>query len=178
VVTFLEGVANGGAGGHSAYRPWALQALVVAYGAAGRTAEAAWPAHETVEEAAAVFALASEGGEAGARGTANIALLTQLGKTAGAATVVEPGLSVYPNPSSALGGGATVALTLAAPEEVRVVVYDVLGREVAVLYEGGLAAGTARLSLPVLPSGTYLVRVSGSDGVGNSAATRRVSVVR
>jgi hypothetical protein len=64
---------------------------------------------------------------------------------------------------------------------VRLAVYDVLGREVAVLYEGGLAAGTARLSLPVLPSGTYLVRVSGSwgaSGTGNTVVTRRVSVVR
>jgi hypothetical protein len=87
-------------------------------------------------------------------------------------------LAVHPNPSA---GRTTVALTLAEAEEVRVVVYDVLGRAVAVLHEGPLAVGTARLSLPVLPSGTYLVRVSGSNATGaggNTVATRRVTVVR
>src|SRR5690606_7117656 len=41
------------------------------------------------------------------------------------------GLAVYPNPAR---GSATVGLTLAEASEVRVAVYDVLGREVAVLH--------------------------------------------
>jgi hypothetical protein len=70
-------------------------------------------------------------------------------------------LAVYPNPSRSAAGGATVALTLAEPEEVRVAVYDVLGRAVAVLHEGPLAAGTARLALP---AGVYIMRATVSEG--------------
>lgn len=40
----------------------------------------------------------------------------------------------YPNPSS---GSSTIPLTLEGAAEVRLVVYDVLGREVALLHEGG-----------------------------------------
>ena len=82
-------------------------------------------------------------------------------------------LSVYPNPSA---GSATVALTLAEPSEVRVAVYDVLGREVAVLHEGRFSAGSHRLVFDgaELPSGLYLVGVE-SNGF---SATRRVTLMR
>jgi hypothetical protein len=66
------------------------------------------------------------------------------------------GVSVYPNPSS---GEASVEVVLERPESVRVVVYDVLGREVRRLHEGTLAAGVQRLSLSGLAPGVYLVRV-------------------
>ncbi len=67
-------------------------------------------------------------------------------------------LSVYPNP---FARSATVALSLETAAEVRVAVYDVLGREVATLHEGLLTAGTHRLRLSGarLPAGVYLVRV-------------------
>ncbi len=82
-------------------------------------------------------------------------------------------LEVYPNPSVGL---ATVALTLDAASETRVVVYDVLGRQVATLYAGDLSAGAHRFAFDAagLPSGLYLVRVEG-DGVRLS---RRVTLVR
>ena len=82
-------------------------------------------------------------------------------------------LEVYPNPSR---GAATVALTLSEPSEVRVVVYDVLGRAVAVLHAGPLGAGEHALAFESagLPAGVYLVRAEGS---GFSAA-HRLTVVR
>jgi hypothetical protein len=86
----------------------------------------------------------------------------------------EPALTVYPNPSSA--GRATVALTLAAPDDVRVEVFDVLGRAVAVLYEGALTTGRHEFDLDGhdLPTGIYVVRVTG-DGF---RAVQRVTLVR
>ena len=68
----------------------------------------------------------------------------------------------------------TVSLTLAEPSEVRVVVYDVLGREVAVLHDGPLGTGEHKLRFDasMLPSGIYLVR--SDDG----STTRRITVVR
>ncbi len=84
-------------------------------------------------------------------------------------------LSVYPNP---LGedASATVALTLDAAAEARVVVYDVLGRAVAMLHEGRLKAGAHRFDLSgrALPSGVYLVRVE----VGSEAVVRRLTLVK
>ena len=90
------------------------------------------------------------------------------------ATPEEPsGLAVYPNPSR---GAVTVSLTLAEASEVRVVVYDVLGRAVALLAEGPLKAGEHAFSFEAagLPAGLYLVRVEG----GGFAASQRVTVVR
>src|SRR5690606_37865046 len=82
-------------------------------------------------------------------------------------------LEVVPNPSR---GAATVALTVPEPGEVRVALYDVLGRRVAVLYEGPLAAG--RYEIPLdgarLPPGVYVVRLT----VGGETALARVTVVR
>jgi hypothetical protein len=75
----------------------------------------------------------------------------------------EPALTVYPNPTS---GAASIALTLNVTSDVRIAVYDVLGREVAVLHEGTLDAGHHAFPFDgsALPAGIYLVRVeSGSD---------------
>src|SRR5690606_18588197 len=82
-------------------------------------------------------------------------------------------LEVYPNPSS---GSTTVSLTLDAASEVRVAVYDVLGREVAALHAGPLGAGEHALAFESagLPAGLYLVRVEG----GGFAASQRVTVLR
>jgi hypothetical protein len=82
-------------------------------------------------------------------------------------------LSVYPNPAV---GAATVALTLAEAGEVRVSVFDMLGREVAVLHEGSLPAGRHAFDLGrrALPVGVYFVRVVG-DGFG---LTQRMTIVR
>ena len=82
-------------------------------------------------------------------------------------------LEVYPNPSA---GSATVSLTLDAASEVRVVVYDVLGRQVAVLHAGPLGAGEHALAFESagLPAGLYLVRVEG----GVFGASQRLTLVR
>ncbi len=80
-------------------------------------------------------------------------------------------LAAYPNPSSE---GVTVALTLDVAAEVHLAVYDVLGREVAVLHEGRLTAGTHRFRLDgaAVPSGVYLVRAE----AGRHRFTERVTV--
>jgi len=82
-------------------------------------------------------------------------------------------LTVHPNPT---GGSMNVALTLDAASHVRIVVYDMLGRTVAALHEGRLAAGEHELTFDglSLPAGVYIVRATG-DGF---AATQRMTVLR
>ncbi|MEO0743575.1 MAG: T9SS type A sorting domain-containing protein [Bacteroidota bacterium] len=79
----------------------------------------------------------------------------------------------YPNPTR---DAVTVPLTLAQPAEVRVVVTDLLGREVAVLADGSQQAGRHALTLDTgaLASGVYVVRAT----VGGVTATQRVTVAR
>ena len=58
----------------------------------------------------------------------------------------------------------TLTLTLAAPQTVRVDVYDVAGRLVRTLHNGPLSAAVAHRFLfdaDVLPSGLYLYRIVG-----------------
>ena len=90
-----------------------------------------------------------------------------------AATPEGSSLAVYPNPTS---GQTTVALALDAAADVRVTVYDVLGRQVAALHSGELAAGSHELVLDgrALPAGVYLVRAAGA-GILHS---QRLTVVR
>ncbi|MEO1726994.1 MAG: T9SS type A sorting domain-containing protein [Bacteroidota bacterium] len=78
--------------------------------------------------------------------------------------------AAYPNPFQT---SARVDLTLDRAEAVRVAVYDVLGRQVAVLHEGTLSAQTLHsfsLGARGLSSGLYLYRVTGES----FSATRRV----
>lgn len=78
----------------------------------------------------------------------------------------------HPNPSR---GAASVAVTLAAPAELRVEVVDALGRRVAVAAEGARAAGTHRVALgPALAPGAYVVRAE----AGGEAVSRPFVVVR
>ncbi len=89
----------------------------------------------------------------------------------GAAEPLEAGLSlsVFPNP---FASSLTVAFVLAQPSEVRLAVYDVLGRTVGVLAEGWRPAGehTARLPAGPLPAGVYVVRLA----AGPQRAVQRV----
>jgi hypothetical protein len=80
---------------------------------------------------------------------------------------------VYPNPSR---GRASLTLELAAAQAVRIEVYDALGRRVAVLHDGEVAAGSHALVLDgsVLPAGVYVVRVTGET----FAASRRAVLAR
>ncbi len=80
---------------------------------------------------------------------------------------------VYPNP---LSRSATVSLTLVEAQRATLTVYDVLGRRVATLHDGLLAAGHHRFALAAaeLPSGVYLVRAN----AGAFAASQRLTVAR
>lgn len=82
--------------------------------------------------------------------------------------------AAYPNP---LRSSARISLEVAEAQEVRVVLYDALGREVARLHEGALAAGAERvleIDASGLASGVYVVRATGEA----FTATQRLTVVR
>jgi hypothetical protein len=86
---------------------------------------------------------------------------------------VDLSVSVWPNPSR---GAARVAFGLAEAADVRVSVYDALGREVAVVARGPHSPGRHAASLGglALPAGAYVVRVASGAGV----QTARLTVVR
>ena len=69
-------------------------------------------------------------------------------------------LRVYPNPTA---GAITVEVPASAPGPVRVAVYDVLGREVAVVRDRP-APGRVRIEAAGLEAGAYVVRVSDARG--------------
>ena len=81
--------------------------------------------------------------------------------------------AVGPNPAA---GDVRVPFRLAAAGDVRLSVVDVLGREVAVLVDGPLAAGphSATWAAGRAPAGLYVVRL---DALG-VRAVRRVTVAR
>lgn len=68
---------------------------------------------------------------------------------------------IQPNPSL---GRAEVVVDLEGPSSVRIIVVDVLGRIVKLLYEGILGAGRQTFAVEGLRPGVYLVRVDGSAG--------------
>lgn len=82
-------------------------------------------------------------------------------------------LSVSPNPAT---GPAMVHIRLPESQPVRVDVFDALGRRVARLHDGPLAAGDHALRVDVerLPPGVYSVRATGTAW----AEVRRLTVVR
>ena len=86
---------------------------------------------------------------------------------------IDLSLVAVPNPTS---GRAAVSFGVAAASDVRVSVYDALGREVAVLAEGPYGVGRHDVTFESgsLPSGVYVVRAV----VGAEAQTARVTVVR
>lgn len=82
--------------------------------------------------------------------------------------------AAYPNPFAT---ATTLHLDLPEAAEVRLVVYDVLGRAVAVLHDGPMKAGSYRTTLRAagLPSGTYLARLTTEGGF---AQTQRLTILR
>jgi hypothetical protein len=82
-------------------------------------------------------------------------------------------VDVAPNPAR---GAAEVRVDLPVAGPVRVAVYDALGRTVAVLAEGPMAAGphALRLDAGALPPGVYVVRAAGAG----TSAVRRITVAR
>ncbi|MEL6771233.1 MAG: FG-GAP-like repeat-containing protein [Bacteroidota bacterium] len=81
--------------------------------------------------------------------------------------------AAYPNP---FRNDATLALALPEAQAVRVALYDVLGREVALLHEGTTPAGTLTLRVDGarLASGVYVARAEGAT----FAATQRLTRLR
>lgn len=82
-------------------------------------------------------------------------------------------LPPYPNPSA---GSPTLTFSLPRRTHVRLTVYDVLGRQVAVLADAAFGAGVHRLTPDVrhLPSGTYFVRFDSDLG----PRTQRLIILR
>jgi hypothetical protein len=82
-------------------------------------------------------------------------------------------LPAYPNPSA---GRVTLPFALPEAQPVRLAVYDVLGREVAVLVDGEVEAGRheAVLGAAALPSGVYVVQMT----AGERTLTQRLTLVR
>ena len=78
-------------------------------------------------------------------------------------------LSVLVSPNPSRGAAEARVVLAAASASVRVVVYDVLGRSVAVLHEGALGVGTHRLPVGGLGPGVYVVRASAAGGGGSGA---------
>ena len=78
----------------------------------------------------------------------------------------------YPNPSRS---GATVPFEVPEAGSATVSVFDALGREVAVVFEGEVAPGAHEARVPAgLPAGVYVVRLlAGPEGL-----VRRLTVVR
>lgn len=82
-------------------------------------------------------------------------------------------LRAAPNPTS---GAAEVTFALAEAGDATLTVHDLLGRRLATLASGALAAGehTAPLDASALPGGVYLLRLE----TENAVWTRRVTVAR
>ena len=87
------------------------------------------------------------------------------------------GLEAYPNPTT---GATTFRYVLATAANVRLVVYDVLGREVAVLVDAEQPPGTyeAPFEQRGLAAGVYVVRMEAGLGTKAQVLTRRVTLVR
>lgn len=80
-----------------------------------------------------------------------------------------------PNPST---GRATVRFDVAEASSVRVVVYDALGREVAVLTDASRDAGRYEVPVSGLAPGVYVVRMTATSPAARFEATQRLAVVR
>ena len=82
-------------------------------------------------------------------------------------------LSAYPNP---FNSATTVRYSLTTPSEVRIRVYDLLGREVASLYDGLSQPGEHTLPFNAYnyPSGTYFLQLD----TGNQVQTKRVTLIK
>ncbi|GBE30647.1 MAG TPA: T9SS type A sorting domain-containing protein [Bacteroidetes bacterium] len=82
-------------------------------------------------------------------------------------------LSAYPNPFNA---ATTVRYSLTQPGEVRVTVFDLLGREVAVLHDRMVTAGEHELLFDAsdLSSGTYFLKLNSND----QTLTRKLTLVK
>lgn len=122
-----------------------------------------------------VFGSARGGSDAAANAEAMREAISQLHAVASEDDgAVDLQVAVAPNPIS---GAGSVAFGLAEAADVRVALYDALGREVAVLADGPFSAGrhAVRLAASAFPTGVYVVRIA----VGSEAQqTARLTIVR
>ncbi|MEM1042682.1 MAG: S8 family serine peptidase [Bacteroidota bacterium] len=149
---------------------------VAAATAALDAAVAAWPEHEATAMMQREHTVWLGTGDGGGRGAVTDGTSSPWAR-AGSARAETALYPAYPNPSS---GRVTLPLVLGEDAEARVEVFDVLGRRVALLHDGPLAAGRHALALDgaVLPAGVYVVRATvGGPGEARQL-TRRVSLVR
>lgn len=82
--------------------------------------------------------------------------------------------ATYPNPAS---GDAVAVLEVARTQPVSAVLFDALGKRVATVHEGTVAAGVPlrlRVAGEGLAAGTYVLRVEGSD----FTTSRRLTLLR
>ena len=86
----------------------------------------------------------------------------------------DPAAALGPPAPNPFRDGAAVTVTLAAPGPVRLALLDVLGREVAVLLDGDLAAGTRSVAVDGsgLAAGVYVLRLQTPAGVTSRRLTR------
>src|SRR5690606_39854215 len=84
-----------------------------------------------------------------------------------------PAVAVAPNP---FRGTTQIRYTVSASSDVRLAVYDVLGREVAVLVDGRVEAGqhAATFDASGLAAGAYVYRLA----AGNDVEVGRLTVAR
>ncbi|MBC8044202.1 MAG: T9SS type A sorting domain-containing protein [Rhizobacter sp.] len=83
----------------------------------------------------------------------------------------------YPNP---FNPATTISYQLSMNSEVKLKVYDVLGREVATLVNERQAAGSYRafFNAKALASGIYFYRLSASGNAGTSVQTKKMMLVK
>ncbi|HYE58964.1 MAG TPA: T9SS type A sorting domain-containing protein, partial [Rhodothermales bacterium] len=76
-------------------------------------------------------------------------------------------LSLAPSPAVS---DARATLSIPSAGRVRATLHDLLGRQVAVLHEGPVAAGRMQFDVPVsgLPAGMYVVRVEMPTGTASA----------
>ena len=119
-----------------------------------------------------VFASVSGGASAEQR-EAFAHALTSVASSTDDGVAVELAVAAAPNP---LRDRATVAFGVGVASNVRVAVYDALGRQVALLADAPYGVGRHELAFDAsaLPAGVYVVRAQ----VGDAAQTTRVTVIR
>jgi hypothetical protein len=136
-------------------------------------------AEEVPALAALVLATFPEAGVEGALNGRPFAGTTTAPVTASASSgaLLDVGTS-RPNPAAS---SASVPFELAEEAQVEAVLYDGLGRRVAVLASGAFRAGRHALALDgtALPAGVYVVHVTARSGAGAPVvAVRRITLTR
>ena len=108
---------------------------------------------------------------------ANAAVAQGLFPVAGEGSPAEAeGLALLPAVPNPAASATELSFTLDAAQDVRLAVYDVLGRQVALVAEGARGAGThtATVDASRLPSGVYVARLT----AGGQTVLRRFTVAR